>query len=108
MTSQMLLAVLCAMGVDSRYNLAAKFSCWDNSLWIGKVRTLNMEINEWARNTKTKKYLVEEFDEDVHGEFVPYRVLLLGLLTYLIVHNGDKVLEVNQFHLTKLCKCGKV
>lgn len=80
----------------------------DNSLWIGKVRTLNMEINEWARNTKTKKYLVEEFDEDVHGEFVPYRVLLLGLLTYLIVHNGDKVLEVNQFHLTKLCKCGKV
>lgn len=44
------------------------------------VCTLETEINEKERiekNTKTKKHLIENFDEDVDGDFVPCRSFLV-------------------------------
>lgn len=61
-----------------------------------------------ARIVKTKKYLVEKFDENVHYEFVPCKILPLGLLAYFVVHRGDKVFEFNQFHLTKCANAKKL
>lgn len=46
-------------------------------------------------------YLVEEFHEDGHCEFVPWRGFFLGYIAYVVVHKGDKVLQLSQVHLTK-------
>jgi hypothetical protein len=54
-----------------------------------------------------EKYLVEEGDEDVHCEFVSCWVFFLGLLTYLAVRMGDKILELDQFHLIKCANVKK-
>ena len=56
---------------------------------------------QYTKAKAVDDYLVKEFNEDIYGKWIPCRSLLHLSLAHFVIRNGNEVLEILKFQISK-------